>query len=292
LKDLEAAAPLIRTPSLLEFATEYLTFSETKHGQKTYEEKKRTFRSFFKSVDPSLEVTLLHKHHVLAHLAKEAKKRSGYAANKERKNLVAAWNWAVQYIPGFPASNPMLVERFPEERSPRYIPPEKDFWAVYDVASSDQDKLMLLCYLHLAARRNEVFRLRREDVDFGQKRVRLGTRKRKDGAMHYDWLPMTDRLCREFSVFLINFSGEWIFTDPQSGLPFVARQHWLPRLCKRAEVKKFGIHAIRHLSASILIRNKVSLIDVQTILRHQNLITTQRYVHRLDSIRKVVSVFE
>ena len=106
----EEVAPAIRTPSLLEFANEYLSFSKTKHGRKTYEEKQHTFRSFFKSVDPSLEVTALHKRDVLSHLSEQADKRSGYAANKERKNLVAAWNWAVQYLPGFPVENPVVSQ--------------------------------------------------------------------------------------------------------------------------------------------------------------------------------------
>ncbi|MGR0479829.1 MAG: tyrosine-type recombinase/integrase [Candidatus Electronema sp. V4] len=66
----------------------------------------------------------------------------------------------------------------------------------------------------------------------------------------------------------------------------------MPKLCRLAGVKEFGLHGIRHLSASILIRAKVSLLDVQTILRHTNLTTTQRYVHRLESVRKAIEVFE
>ncbi|MCI5207708.1 MAG: hypothetical protein D3910_02690 [Candidatus Electrothrix sp. ATG2] len=53
-----------------------------------------------------------------------------------------------------------------------------------------------------------------------------------------------------------------------------------------------ALHGIRHLSASILISNKVSLLDVQTILRHKNLTTTQRYVHRLEDVRPAVKVFK
>lgn len=53
-----------------------------------------------------------------------------------------------------------------------------------------------------------------------------------------------------------------------------------------------GLHGIRHLSASILVNAKVSLLDVQAILRHTNLTTTQRYVHRLESVRKAIEVFE
>ena len=238
-----------------------------------------------------MEISCLHKRLVLAHLSFQAETRSGYSANKDRKNLIAAWNWGVRYLPGFPEDNPFLVDKFPEVRTPRYVPPEKDFWRVYGAAESEQDRLMLLCYLHLAARRNEIFTLRAEDVDLYNRRIRLYTRKRKDGSLDYDWLPMTERLFKEMLVFMPAVSGEWVFPDPKTGLPYVARQRWLDRLCRKAGVKKFGLHGIRHLSASILISNNVSLLDVQTILRHKNMTTTQRYVHRLESVRKAINAF-
>ncbi|MGR0482068.1 MAG: tyrosine-type recombinase/integrase [Candidatus Electronema sp. V4] len=138
----------------------------------------------------------------------------------------------------------------------------------------------------------EIFHLRREDVDFDRKQVRLATMKRKDGSQHYDWLPLTDRLNKALSEHLAATSGPWVFPDPRTRLPYIARQRWLNRLCAKAGVTEFGLHGIRHLSASILIRAKVSLLDVQAILRHTNLTTTQRYVHRLESVRKAIEGFE
>ncbi len=110
--------------------------------------------------------------------------------------------------------------------------------------------------------------------------------------MHHDWLPMTSRLHEALSRHLAGHSGEWVFPNPQTGLPYFERSKWLPKLCRLAQVREFGLHGIRHLSASILIASKVSLLDVQTILRHTNLTTTQRYVHRLESVRKAIEVFE
>ena len=81
----------------------------------------------------------------------------------------------------------------PEERSPRYVPPKDDFWKVFNLTEG-QDRIMLLTFLHLAARRSELFRLKWSDVDFENSRVRLWTRKRKGGALESDWLPMTDEL--------------------------------------------------------------------------------------------------
>jgi integrase len=286
-------APVSAAPvcSLRDFAAAYLVHAD-KFVYKTRHEKQLAFRLLMQSIPPDTPVSELRKGDILEHFALQARIRSGNAANKDRKNLVAAWNWAAQYLYDFPARNPFLTERFAEDRRPRQVPTEKEFWAVHRAAESDQDRLMLLCFLHLAARRSEIFRLRRDDVDLDRRQVRLCTRKRKDGSMHHDWLPMTGRLHDAMSRHLAGHSAEWVFFDPQTGEPYIARQHWLARLCRKAGVKEFGLHGIRHLSASILIRAKVSLLDVQTVMRHTNLTTTQRYVHRLESVRKAIEVFE
>lgn len=281
-----------RTVSLGDFANRYLDWSHIMHSRKTYEEKKAAFRRFFRSFDPSLDTSLLHSGSVLTYLASQAKHRSGYAANKDRKNLVAAWNWGKKYLLGFPPRNPFLVDRFPEKRCNRYVPPEKDFWAVYDSAELDQDRVMLLCYLHLAARRSEVFRIKLEDVDLVSRQIRLFTRKRKGGSEHSDWLPLTDRLADELSRHLLTISGPWLFPDPKTGEPYVSRQKWLPRLCEKAAVKPFGLHGIRHLAASILVNSGVALSLVQRILRHQKVTTTERYVHCLVDVRNATRAFD
>jgi len=83
--------------------------------------------------------------------------------NTDRKNLGKAWNWGAKYLgeSGFPIgrANPFRsVEKYPEERHARYVPQEEDFWAVYE-KSQGQDRVLLIAFLHLAARRGELFRL-------------------------------------------------------------------------------------------------------------------------------------
>lgn len=122
--------------------------------------------------------------------------KAGNAANKDRKNLAAGWEWGRKYISGFPQAtlNPIkAVEKFIEKRSPRYVPPEKDFWEIYHQAEG-QDQVLLLTYLHLAARKKEVFDLIWEDIDFGNSQIRIWTKKRKDGTKEFDWLPMTSEM--------------------------------------------------------------------------------------------------
>jgi integrase len=164
------------------------------------------------------------------------------------------------------------------------MPPESDFWAVYDVAEG-QDQVLVLACLNLAARRGEILALRWEDVDFHECRVRLFTRKRKDGSLEGDWLPMTDELYEALVDHKQKVCSEWVFPNPETALPYIDPRKILKRLCKKARVKPFGFHAIRHLTASILAKNDVPLVDIQAILRHQRLSTTEKYIRQLRSVR-------
>ncbi|MGV1098716.1 tyrosine-type recombinase/integrase [Thiovibrio sp. JS02] len=277
------------TVCLLDWATRYLAYAESKFVAKTWDEKKSALKGFLKHQGPSLSVEALTPGKVLDYLQVQAQARSGYAANKERKNLVAAWNWGMKYM-GLPAPNPCLVDRFPEQRHDRYVPPEEDFWKVYKAADNERDRIMLLAYLHLAARRSELFGLRWQDVDFEEAKVRLYTRKRRDGSLEYDWLPMTDELHEALQRLHEQRIGEWVFPEPETGKPYLYRQHFMRRLCKRAGVAPFGFHAIRHLTASILAKSNVPMVDIKEILRHRNLATTERYIKRLSSLRPALQV--
>jgi len=168
----------------------------------------------------------------------------------------------------------------PEIRQPRYVPPEDDFWKVYKAAEG-QDKVMLLTFLHLAARPGEVFRMEWSDVDWGNSRIRLWTRKRKDGAYEYDWLPMNQELRTALRwwwehrpiknmphVFLC--LEKTAFTRDHYGKPFMIRFQFMRRLCDKANVPRFGFHGIRHLSASILFNAGYDLGVIQAVLRHRS----------------------
>ena len=59
---------------------------------------------------------------------------------------------------------------------------------------NEEDKTMLLVFLHTGARRGEVFRLKWSDVDFANNLIWLTTRKRNGGMEERDALPMTEQL--------------------------------------------------------------------------------------------------
>ncbi|MBI9077681.1 MAG: tyrosine-type recombinase/integrase [Desulfatibacillum sp.] len=283
------------TPSwtLLDWASEYLDDAQSRFAVKTYNEKRSVFKNLLKTFPPNSPVEAMEPGALLRFFRKQEKTRSGYAANKDRKNLGAAWNWGRKYLKGFPdGPNPILtVEKRPEKRKPRYVPPEEHFWKVYELTEG-QDRVMLLTFLHLAARRGEVFGIKWSDLDFVNSRVRLWTRKRRGGNLESDWLPITKELKsmllwwweeRPFKtsshVFLCQ--EETAFTKDYYGKPFTSRLQFMRRLCDRAGIKRFGFHAIRHLSASILYQKGVETAVIQAILRHKNPSTTDRYLRSL-----------
>ena len=59
-------------------------------------------------------------------------------------------------------------------------------------------------------------------------------------------------------------------------------------LCKKADVKYFRYHALRHLGASILDRANVNIGSIQRLLGHENRITTEIYLHSIDPPHLVV----
>ena len=275
---------------LIDWAEAYLDYSKARYSVKTYKEKRSTFQRFFKIIDPETPITALTPAMVMDYIVKQSQTRTGHGANKDRKNLVAGWNWGMKYFtPALPGPNPCLVEKMPEIRHPRYIPTVADFWKVYDAAEG-QDRVMLMTYLNLGARRCEVFRLTWEDVDFSENRIRLATHKRSGGNLEFDWLPMTDDLFNTLLEHRQTVDGLYIFINPKTGQPYRTRKRWMGYLCKRANVKAFGLHAIRHLTASILASDGVPPIQIQAILRHKRLSTTEGYLHRLDDLKPALRV--
>ena len=145
------------TVCLADWVQAYLDVAKARVVPASYKEKCSMFKRFFAEISPTLPVVNLKPGDVLTYIVKQKEVRSGYAANKDRKNLVVAWSWGMKYMkPLLPGPNPCLVERMPEVRQPRHVPSEEDFWKVVDVANG-QGKVMLHAFLYLAGRRKEKF---------------------------------------------------------------------------------------------------------------------------------------
>ena len=83
--------------------------------------------------------------------------------------------------------------------------------------------------------------------------------------------------------------------NPKTGKPFVSIFNAWNTVRKKAGIENLRIHDLRHSFASALVNNGVPIYDVQKLLGHQSISTTERYSHlapeRLRSSASAASQF-
>ncbi len=272
---------------LLSFCNRYLDDAKLRYTRKTYIEKNTLCNKILK-VWGSLTVVEITPEMIQKYLAERAHTGSANLHNKDRKNLMAMWNWGMKIL-GLERNPVAPIEPLPHDRKSQYTPPTEDVLRVIAVANREE-RIFLNCYLHTGARRSEIFRWTwNEDINFEKREVRLGTRKTRGGSMEYEWLPMSDMLYDELWSWWMNRpikDTPYVFVSTSNrhyGKAFTTRRRFMKSLCKRAGVKEFGFHGLRRYVASFLAdTHKVSAKTIQRILRHKNLATTERYIHNIN----------
>jgi len=123
------------------------------------------------------------------------------------------------------------------------------------------------------ARKREVLDARWEDIDLDHNSWRIHTTK--SGQPRY--VPLSDGAIALLAV--MPRKSEWIFVNENSGKPFAsiyASWHAARTLAGLADVR---VHDLRHSFASFLVNAGRSIYEVQRLLGHANIRTTQRYAH-------------
>ena len=277
--------------AFLPLCNKYLDFVEPRMTAKTFDEKRSLCSRLVKVWGAGRSVYSITPEMVMEYLSQQAKARSNYASNRDRKNLLAMWNWGRKLL-GVNHDPLTGIDQLPHKRATQYTPSQADVLKVM-AAATRTEGVFLSCYLQTGARRSEIFNLTWDDVNFEGRAITLSTRKTKGGEVRRDALPMSEKLYSELKGWYANrdrpFRNQpYVFVcdhpGPNYGQPFKVRRKFLSGLCKRAGVRPFGFHALRRFVASWLAdHEKVSSKVIQRVLRHQNLATTERYIQRIDS---------
>jgi integrase len=90
---------------------------------------------------------------------------------------------------------------------------------------------------------------------------------------------LTDLTAYHGALFGSGKKSEWIFVNPDTGKPYVQMHYSWDTARKQAGLDGFRMHDLRHTFASFLINADRSLYEVQKILGHTQIKTTQRYSH-------------
>ena len=231
----------------------------------------------------------------------QRKKVSAYAANKELRHLRAIFNFGKKKL-DLRANPTDGIEFFPMTKRIKYIPSSEDIEKVLSVANPEvRDYLMVI--KDTMARVSEINRLSWDDVDLENRYLVLYTRKKRGGHLTPRKVPLTQRLYEILSdrYRVRNSKYPWVFcntyvdwkTGEEITTHFKYRSTLLKTLSKKAGVRKFSYHALRHSGASILDNMNVPLGTIQKILGHENRTTTEIYLHSIGgSEAEAMTIFE
>lgn len=180
------------------------------------------------------------------------------------------------------------IRPFSIEQVKRYVPPIEHIRKVLGCADPEQHSYLTVL-IHTMARVDAVNQLRWEDVydDY----LILKTRKARNSNLKLIHVPINQTL--KDTLAKLPRKSEYVFTNPKTGKPYVYRNALMKRLCKRAGVKRFSYHALRHFGASRMVQQGVPLTDIQQILGHEKVTTTAIYLRAMgDGVKEAVKKLE
>lgn len=125
------------------------------------------------------------------------------------------------------------------------------------------------------ARKREVLDAKWEDIDFLRNSWRIHTTK-TGGARH---IPLSEGAIALLKSIPRRSNCEWVFANPNSGKPYKNIFFSWDTARTNAGLKDVRIHDLRHSFASFVVNAGRSLYDVQHLLGHTQVKTTQRYAH-------------
>jgi integrase len=229
-------------------------------------------------------------------------------ANYELKMLRAAFNFGIECK--IVSNNPTTAIKFlpKTNKQKRYVPPVDNIWSLLQAAltpkktknekarereaiKSYMDYVYVTVIMLTLARVGEINRLEWPDISFDHRFLKLYTKKKKDGSLTPRNIPMHDWILglllslykrRDPSVSWVFHHRYWSRKEGRFIVgPYKDRKKLMTTLCKKAKIKYFRYHPLRHFGATMLAALGVPLAEIQLLLGHEDIATTQRYIHSL-----------
>lgn len=235
---------------------------------------------------------LIHISHADVMQFLQAKHAAGYTPGTMNRmlvllrytfNLAASWK-----VPGVTDNPARAVKPYKENNKiERYLSDEEAL-RLRDALFQSRNQMlpMIVAFLLLTgARKREVLDARWEQIDLstGIWRIPLS----KSGKARH--VPLSDAaiqmlgMAREQLGKLIGVETTsrcaWIFPNPATRQPYNSIFYAWDRVRRISSLQDVRIHDLRHTFASTLVNQGVPIYEVQKVLGHQHIRTTERYAH-------------
>jgi len=203
-----------------------------------------------------------------------------YVATLSHLYTIAIKEW------GWVNDNPTSkFSKFKEPRGRLRILSDKEKNALLEACKQSENQVLylivVLC-LSTGARRNEIVGLEKQEIDFKRKAIVLEDTKNGEQRVLFirdlAWKLLSEHLSLvEAQETLLVFPSP---NNPEK--PIDIQTAWETAL-KRAKIKNFRFHDLRHTAASYLAMNGATLRDLAEILGHKTLSMVKRYAHLTES---------
>jgi len=186
-----------------------------------------------------------------------------------------ALRWEVAGIKANPCAGVPLLEV--NNKMERYLSVDEAQRLYQAVCKSENSMLKYIVPMLIltGARKREVLDAKWQDFDIERSTWRIPTTK-SGKARH---VPLSDGAIAVLSSLPMKQHSDYVFANPKTNRPYVSVYYSWHTARKLAGLSDVRMHDLRHSFASLLINSGRTLYEVQHILGHTQVKTTQRYAH-------------
>jgi integrase len=183
--------------------------------------------------------------------------------------------WEVPGIKTNPCKGIPLMEE--NNKRERYLSVEEAQKLYGAVCSSENTMLKFIVPMLIltGARKREVLDARWEDFDLARRVWRIPITKSGKARR----VPLSDGALTLLATMPRKSDCPWAFANPATDKPYVSFFCAWDTARKKVGLQDVCVHSLRHSHASFLINAGRTLYEVQNILGHTQVKTTQRYAH-------------
>lgn len=169
---------------------------------------------------------------------------------------------------------------YPLPKRPKMLPKyltREELTRLLNACQDDYEKLIIGLLL-TGVRVSELVNIRVSDIDIDKRSIRVVGKGYKERVVFFaDWLvPLLKRYLRQNK-------SEWLFPselNPDQHVHYVTVERTLKKIVKRAGInKKVTPHTLRHTFATLSLASGLDIREIQELLGHSSLSSTQIYTH-------------
>jgi integrase len=197
-----------------------------------------------------------------------------------------------EYLP--PRSNPCVgVNKYKENKKQRFLSDAELKRLEDSLIQQQKEEPRSYCtvnaifmILYTGCRVSEILNLKWENVHLKDHYIYLPDTKTGEGAR-----PLNQKTIGLLSSMAPKEGNPYVFYGKIPGQPVVEIKRAWATILKRAEIKDFRIHDLRHSFASFALKKGVPLVNVSKLLGHRNIATTMRYAHlELEQLKESTNI--